>query len=90
MPTTRNSPDTNAKRPAQQPPEAAARQDEDADDSLTADESENLHELSFDDDSRSDRHEAIGSAQSAQNDNAPEGSMDEQEQENDIPEQEED
>ncbi|MET0499855.1 MAG: hypothetical protein ABW106_16460 [Steroidobacteraceae bacterium] len=90
MPTTRNSPDTTTARPTSQPPEVAALEADDADESLTADESENLHELSFDDDSRSDRHSAIGSAQSAQNDNAPDDSIDEIDEENDISEQEED
>jgi len=88
MPTTRTNP-ANATLPASQIPEAA-RLDDDVDESLTADESENLQELSFDDDSRSDRHLAIGSAQSAQNDNAPDDSIDELEEGNDIAEQEED
>jgi len=90
MPTTPHSPDTQPTRPLSQSFGAEPRQNDDADESLTADESENLHELSFDDDSRSDKHQAIGSAQSAQDDNAPDESIDELDEGNDIPEQEED
>jgi hypothetical protein len=89
MPTPRTGFDKHAHQP-KPAPETATRLDDEADESLTADESQNLKELSFDDDSRSDRHEAIGSAQSAQNDNAPDESIDEDEEGNDIAEQEED
>jgi hypothetical protein len=54
-----------------------------------AEDSDNLQELSFDDDSRSDRHRPIGPAQSAQSDNAPDEDIDEEDDGNDIGEQEE-
>lgn len=90
MPTPRNHPAKNATRRASPSRDTPSAADHDTDASLTADESSNLQDLSFDDDSRSDRHEAIGSAQSAQNDNAPDESIDEDEEGNDIAEQEED
>jgi hypothetical protein len=52
-------------------------------------ETDGLEELSFDDDSRSDRHSATGTEQSAQSDNAPDSNVDELDEGNDIGEQNE-
>lgn len=79
--------------PTKQPPPGAEARDADlADelDDLADEESAGLDELSFDDESRSDRHRAIGNEQSAQNDNAPEADIDELDDGNDIGEQGED
>ena len=82
------------KDPTQQAPHRVEQQQDDelAEelDSLADEESAGLEELSFDDESRSDRHHAIGNAQSAQNDNAPEADIDELDDGNDIGEQGED
>lgn len=87
MPTPRTQHEKDPTKPA---PLSAENQDgELADelDSLADEESEGLAELSFDDASRSDRHQAIGNEQSAQNDNAPEADIDELSDGNDIGEQ---
>jgi hypothetical protein len=65
-------------------------EDEDVESGDDIDETSGLHELSFDDDSRSDRHTAIGSEQAAQSDNAPDENIDELDEGNDIGEQDED
>jgi hypothetical protein len=87
MSTPPNAPATASAKNSS--PLAGTAQTDDVE-SLVADESANLKELSFDDDSRSDRHRAIGSSQSAQNDNAPDENIDEEDEGNDIAEQEED
>ncbi len=63
--------------------------DEDIESTDDIDDTRGLHELSFDDDSRSDRHSAIGSEQAAQSDNAPDENVDELDDGNDIGEQDE-
>jgi hypothetical protein len=78
------------KDPTKQAPPRSEQGDGELADELDnfADEaSAGLEELSFDDESRSDRHHAIGNAQSAQNDNAPEANIDELDDGNDIGEQ---
>ena len=88
MPTPRTH---REKDPTHQKPHLAGQDGLDDElDSLADEESARLEELSFDDDSRSDRHHAIGNAQSAQNDNAPETDIDELDDGNDIGEQGED
>lgn len=90
MPTPRTQQENAPANPA---PLSAEEQDgELADelDDLADEESAGLEELSFDDESRSDRHRAIGNEQSAQNDNAPEADIDELSDGNDIGEQGED
>ena len=90
MPTPRTH---HEKDPATPAPLHAEDQDGELADeleNLADEESDALDELSFDDDSRSDRHRAIGNAQSAQNDNAPESDIDELDDGNDIGEQGED
>jgi hypothetical protein len=85
MPTPRTHHQADASKPA--PPSEDLN---DELDSLADEESAGLDELSFDDDSRSDRHQAIGNEQSAQNDNAPDADIDELSDGNDIGEQGED
>jgi hypothetical protein len=63
---------------------------QDTDDADDIDDTRGLDELSFDDDSRSDRHSPIGSEQAAQSDNAPDENIDELDEGNDIGEQDED
>lgn len=90
MPTPRNHREQDPT--TQAPPRIEEKDGELADEleNLADEESEGLDELSFDDDSRSDRHHAIGNAQSAQNDNAPDSDIDELDDGNDIGEQGED
>lgn len=87
MPTPRIHQDKDLTKQA--PPRADESDAELADelDNLADEESAGLDELSFDDDSRSDRHQAIGNEQSAQNDNAPDADIDELSDGNDIGEQ---
>lgn len=90
MPTQRTTQDGNVQPPLSPPVDP---EDTDLADELerAADgDSDTLKELSFDDDSRSDRHRAVGSEQSAQSDNAPDVNVDELDDGNDIGEQDED
>jgi hypothetical protein len=86
MPTHKSVPSKNVQS-AKRPP-VVDDQDNDATDDI--DDTRGLDELSFDDDSRSDRHSAIGSEQAAQSDNAPDENIDELDDGNDIGEQDED
>ncbi len=91
MTTPKSIRSNDAQSTAKRPPIVADRHTDLTDDldSVVIAGTGGLEELSFDDDSRSDRYNATGSEQSAQSDNAPDENVDELDDGNDIGEQNE-